>query len=296
MSLTFKIKTFFYYLKYDKFWLLKFLIDPFYVFFIQKKLIRSFYRNNLNKILDIDSSKEINSNFHEDKKKEIDIFDPVLNLTKKYPPIIPDLSRLYNLIKNNRPFTVLEFGVGYSTIIIAQALYENKKEFNETQKKLIRNSKMFKLYSVDASQKWIEEVEKKIPSHLRDFITISRSDIEIKNINNQICHVYKNIPNINPEFVYLDGPHPLDPKGDINNISFQCLERTPISADLLLLESTLLPGTRILVDGRTNNVRFLKNNLKRKFKFKWDRYGDVTHITLTEKKLGKLNKLGFEFY
>jgi hypothetical protein len=155
---------------------------------------------------------------------------------------------------------------------------------------------MFKLFSVDASQKWIDEVEKKIPDHLRDFITISRSDIEIRNIDNQICHVYKKIPNINPEFIYLDGPHPLDPKGDINNISFQCLERTPISADLLLLESTLLPGTRILVDGRTNNVRFLKNNFKRKFKFRWDRYGDVTHITLTEKKLGKLNKLGFEFY
>ena len=67
---------------------------------------------------------------------------------------------------------------------------------------------------------------------------------------------------INPEFIYLDGPHPLDPKENINNVSFQCLERTPISADILLLESTLLPGTRILVDGRTNNVRFLRNNLK----------------------------------
>ena len=296
MSLNFKIKTFFYYLMHDRFWLFKYFIDPFYDFFIKKELIRSFYRNNLNKILNINPSNDVNSNLIEDNKKEIDIFDPVLNLTKKYPPIIPDLSRLYNLIKNNKPFTVLEFGVGYSTIIIAQALYENKKKFNVSQKKLIRNSKMFKLFSVDASQKWIDEVEKKIPDHLRDFITISRSDIEIRNINNQICHVYKKIPNINPEFIYLDGPHPLDPKGDINNISFQCLERTPISADLLLLESTLLPGTRILVDGRTNNVRFLKNNFKRKFKFRWDRYGDVTHIVLTEKKLGKLNKLGFEFY
>ena len=59
---------------------------------------------------------------------------------------------------------------------------------------------------------------------------------------------------------YLDGPHPLDPIGKINNVSFQCVERTPISADILYLESTLLPGTTILVDGRVNNVRFLKNN------------------------------------
>ena len=32
------------------------------------------------------------------------------------------------------------------------------------------------------------------------------------------------------------------------------------------------------------------------YSFKWDRIGDVTLITLKEKKLGKLNKLGFEYY
>ena len=296
MSLTIKIKSFFNYLLYDRFWLIKFFVEPFYVFFIKKKLIKSFYNNNLDKILNTEPLEELTSQEIKNQKDKIDVFDPVLNVTKKYPPIIPDLSRLYNLLKSNKPFTVLEFGIGYSTIVMAQALYENKKQFNNIHKKSIRNSNMFKLFCVDGSQKWIDEVKNKIPNHLKDFITIIRSDIEIKNINNQICHVYKEIPDVNPEFIYLDGPHPLDPKGSINNISFQCLERTPISADLLLLESTLLPGTRILVDGRTNNVRFLKNNLKRNFKFKWDRYGDVTHIILSEKRLGKLNKLGFEFY
>ena len=296
MSFPFKIKSFFNYLLYDRFWLTRYFVQPFYNFFIKKKLIDSFYKNNLDKILNIEPLDELILNETENQKKKVDVFDPVLNLTKKYPPIIPDLSRLYNLVRNNKPFTVLEFGIGYSTIIIAQALYENKKQFNNIHNKRIRNSKMFKLFSVDASQKWIDEVKKKIPDHLKDFINISRSDVEIKNINNQICHVYKEIPDINPEFIYLDGPHPLDPKENINNVSFQCLERTPISADILLLESTLLPGTRILVDGRTNNVRFLRNNFKRNFKFKWDRYGDVTHIILREKRLGKLNKLGFEYY
>ena len=62
------------------------------------------------------------------------------------------------------------------------------------------------------------------------------------------------------------------------------------------MESTLLPGTNILVDGRTNNVRFLQRNLKRKYQIKWDRHGDVTFLKLIEKRLGNLNKLGFEFY
>ncbi len=60
--------------------------------------------------------------------------------------------------------------------------------------------------------------------------------------------------------------------------------------------NTMLPGTTILVDGRINNVRFLKNNFKRNFTFDWDRNADVTIIKLNEKKLGKTNKLGFEFY
>ena len=35
-----------------------------------------------------------------------------------------------------------------------------------------------------------------------------------------------------------------------------------MAADLLLMESILLPGTFILVDGRTNNARFLETTSK----------------------------------
>ena len=296
MSLSNKLKIFTYYISNDTYWLLRRFIKPFHDFFIVRKLIKTFYKNKIDKILDLRLEDRININDIEKQENDTKVFDPVTNVTKKYLPEILDLSRLYSLIKDNKPFTVLEFGVGYSSIVIAQALYENKKIFSKNNEILIRNSKMFKLFCVDKSQKWIDETQKNIPEHLKEFIEIIQSDVEIRDIDNQICHVYKKIPDINPEFIYLDGPHPLDPVGNVNNISFQCLERTPISADILLLESTLLPGTRILVDGRTNNVRFLKNNLKRKFKFKWDRFGDVTHIILAEKKLGKLNKLGYEFY
>ena len=271
MSLSNKLKIFTYYFFNDPYWLLRPIIKPLYNFFIAKRLIKSFYENKLDKILDLEIEDKITIRKIEKQENDTKVFDPVTNITKKYYPEILDLSRLYSLIKDNKPFTVLEFGVGYSSIIIAQALYENKKIFPKHHEHLIRNSKMFKLFCVDKSQKWINEAQKNIPRHLKDFIEIIQSEVEIREINNQICHVYKNLPDINPEFIYLDGPHPLDPDGNVNNISFQCLERTPISADILLLESTLLPGTRILVDGRTNNVRFLKNNLKRKFRFKWDR-------------------------
>ena len=79
-------------------------------------------------------------------------------------------------------------------------------------------------------------------------------------------------------------------------MTFQCDERTVMAADLLLMESILLPGTFILVDGRTNNARFLKNNFQRNFEMSWDKDGDITSFELQEERLGKYNILGSDFY
>ena len=100
---------------------------------------------------------------------------------------------------------------------------------------------------------------------LKKYIHINYSAIEISTHNNQICHFYKKIPNIIPDFIYLDGPSPLNVKGNINNIDFS--KHSVMSADILKLESILQPGCVILVDGRSNNARFLKNNFKRKFQY-----------------------------
>ena len=282
------IKTFLEYCKFDSFFLTKKFTNLFYKFFIENELKNSFYKNNLHKVLNLKKN-----NFH---KKDI-INEPISkSLKKQYNPEILDLARIYNFVKQEKPFTILEFGVGYSTIVMAQALYENFLSFDKNKKKRIRNSKMFQIHSVDTSKKWIRNTSKKIPNHLKRFIKFHHSKVETILYNGEVCHVYSKIPNINPEFIYLDGPHPLDPVGKIYDISFNCKERTPVSADICFLESTLLPGTSILVDGRTNNVRFLQRNLKRKYKIKWDRHGDVTFFKLIEKRLGNLNKLGFEFY
>tara|TARA_Y100000310_G_scaffold345042_1_gene461348 strand:+ start:463 stop:702 length:240 start_codon:yes stop_codon:yes gene_type:complete len=79
-------------------------------------------------------------------------------------------------------------------------------------------------------------------------------------------------------------------------MSFQCDERTVMSGDLLLMESTFLPGTRILVDGRTNNARFLERNFTRSYNVQWDLEEDITTFDLEEKRLGKYNVLGSDFF
>lgn len=214
-----------------------------------------------------------------------------------FPPQPADLVRLHKIIRQRKSFTVLEFGLGYSTLVMADALQKNQADWDLLpQKPAIRNRFMFQIFSVDASQSWIGNILGKIPAHLNTRVHIQYSEVEIGTFNGRICHYYKKLPDIVPDFIYLDGPSPKDVKGDINGLSFYCDERTVMSGDLLLMESTFLPGTFILVDGRTNNARFLARNFSREYKIQWDREGDVTTFELDEESLGRYNLLGSDFF
>ena len=226
------------------------------------------------------------------------VFDAVSGkLNIPFPPIIEDLARLHRLIRKRKAFTVLEFGSGLSTIVMADALSKNKADFLGLQEKpVLRNRFMFQIFSVESDKKWIEYSQSNFPNHLLEHVNFHYSEIKIDTFNGRICHFYDNLPDIVPDFIYLDGPNPKDVKGSVNGITFQCDERTVMAADILLMESILLPGTFILVDGRTNNARFLNNNLQRNFEMSWDKDGDVTSFELKEERLGKYNILGSDFF
>ena len=226
------------------------------------------------------------------------VFDAVSGkLNIPFPPVIEALARLHRLIRKRKAFTVLEFGSGLSTIVMADALSKNKADFLGLQEKpVLRNRFMFQIFSVESDKKWIEYSQSNFPNHLLEHVNFHYSEIKIDTFNGRICHFYDNLPDIVPDFIYLDGPNPKDVKGSVNGITFQCDERTVMAADILLMESILLPGTFILVDGRTNNARFLNNNLQRNFEMSWDKDGDVTSFELKEERLGKYNILGSDFF
>lgn len=237
-----------------------------------------------------------------DFKENIDfqegVFDAVSGtLEIPFPPEPADLVRLHKYIRARKCFTILEFGAGYSTIAMADALQKNQEDWDKlSPKPEIRNRFMFQLFSVDSSKKWIDSLKTRFPHHLLDRVHFYATEVEIGTFNGQLCHYCTNLPDIVPDFIYLDGPFPKDVKGNINGLSFQCDERTVMAADLLLMESIFLPGTFILVDERTNNARFLEKNFTRKHEVKWDREGDVTTFELIEERLGKLNVLGSDFF
>ena len=45
-----------------------------------------------------------------------------------FPPDLEDLVYLHRIVRARKSFTVLEFGLGYSTFILADALWKNKND------------------------------------------------------------------------------------------------------------------------------------------------------------------------
>jgi hypothetical protein len=214
------------------------------------------------------------------------------------PADISDLVRLHKLIRQRRVLCVLEFGCGFSSIIMADALAKNKADYEAGYKTSgIRCLHPFQLFSIDADEHWIQEARNRLPSCLREIVTFAHSDVHIGTFNDRICSYYDALPDVTPDFIYLDGPAGKQVRGSLNGSSFcDNLERTVISADLLRLEPTFTPGTFIIVDGRTNNARFLKNNFQRNWNIVENPVADITTFELCTPPLGvhNLNRLKFQ--
>ncbi len=223
-------------------------------------------------------------------------------LTDEFSPQWDDLARLYILIRNRKPFQVLEFGSGFSTLVIAFALKKNWEDYLSLisskgidEKDLTFNKP--RLYSLESSEKWMKNTMKKIKdASFEAFTEINYSRVVISEYMGQICYFYKNLPDIVPDFVYLDGPDPSTVEGKINGLSFKNIQRTVMAADILKYESTLLPGFFMIVDGRSNNSRFLKRMLKREYEINYHLNADVTTFKLKEERLGRKNIFGWEAY
>jgi SAM-dependent methyltransferase len=180
-----------------------------------------------------------------------------------------DLARIHRLIRSRKPRVVLEFGVGFSTLVIAHALRQNKKGH---------------LFTVDANQHWLENTRQKL-GDLASLVTLHYSEAYACEHDFQLISRFRFLPNITPDFVYLDGPSTFDISGDVCGLKFDLKDneyRQAVAADILTYESSLRVGAFILVDRRYTNVHFLKHNLKRKWKIHWDRVQHQVGFELME--------------
>ena len=223
-------------------------------------------------------------------------------LTKKtpYKPELNDLYRLYKLILLNKRTTVLEFGSGWSSLIVSLALNKLKKNFLNNTKNLRRNN-LFELFVIENEKKYLNITKKRIKNFYKKKknnckINFSYSNVNMIQFNNHIATEFIKLPMCNPDFIYLDGPDQFNVKKHINGISTKHNDLMPMACDILKIEYFLIPGTIILVDGRGANVKFLRDNFKRNWLYKYDKPFDQHIFYLNDPSIGKYNDRQLKFY
>jgi hypothetical protein len=161
------------------------------------------------------------------------------------PPDFADLWFLYQTVRHTKPRVILEFGSGCSTVILAHALRQNERDDAKSRGYL---------YSVDADPDWAEMTARSMPDDLRTFCEVSYSAlIEIEH-EGTLGFQHATVPNVIPNFLYLDGPG--------------FTSERQVAVDVLNIEDKLPSDFRMVVDGRTKNTLFLKQHLKRNYRFK----------------------------
>lgn len=249
--------------------------------------------NSIHKLKNIDVDLSSYGSLKKKTNKKWETVEKITHSTPASPPELDDLIRLHYLIRLKKSRTVLEIGPGKSTSIILDALEKNKKEYKKIVKTNLRCSNLFELHSIDNNKNWLENVSE--PFLKNKLFHPKLCDLNMGTFNDRICTYYEGLPNIRPDFIYLDGPDQFSASGDIRGLHTRHSDRMPMSADLLALEYFFEPGLIVLVDGRTSNARFLKNNFQRD----WDYYHfesyDQHIFRLDEEPLGIWNKNALDF-
>ena len=214
-----------------------------------------------------------------------------------YGPELNDLYKLHAFIILNKRLTILEFGSGWSSLVMAHALQVNKKRLlNKTLK--LRKKNKFELHSLENEKKFMNISKKRVKKYLGSYsgANFYYSKCQMTKFNDRICSEYEKLPLINPDFIYLDGPDQQKVKNKINGITTNYEDMMPMICDILKIENFLIPGTIIIADGRTANSIFLKNNFTRNWIYSFDKKNDQNIFFLNDNSLGPVNDEQKKFY
>ena len=210
-----------------------------------------------------------------------------------YKPVQRDLYFLYKIINIKKRLKILEFGTGYSSLVLSLALKENFDNYKNLNFKNIGVLNPFSYSIIDDQKKFIKISKDRIRKFdKRKIITpkFHYSKCSLVLYNDIYCNSYSKLPNIIPDFIYLDGPDINNIKNNINGINF-----FPWKYPLVWSSKNwifLNPGTIIVVDGRSNNS-ISNNNFQS---------GPINNkqvdalLYLNEKIVGTKSKKLFSFY
>lgn len=234
-------------------------------------------------------------------------FDKYIDYQRKPDPsnVVPypiewdDLIRLHFIVTSRKVTNILEFGLGKSTLVFDHGLKQNQNRYSSFIREQLRRQQPFTCDTLDDDEKWYQHM---IDNSSTTNVNFHFSKTVTSTFNGRICTFYDTLPNVCPDLIYIDGPDQFSPVGEVRGISTRASDRLPMSADVLAIEHFLLPGTLIVVDGRTANARFIKANLQRNWSYVYDDKCDQHFFELLEHPLGIYNEsqvnfcLGKQFY
>lgn len=217
---------------------------------------------------------------------DVDARDTTMVLTP-YGPELDDLYHLYALARRSAAVSVLEFGSGWSTLVLALAVEENAVSFGDTYD--VRHPNPFQVLSVDVSEEYSARSYARLPEALQRRVIRHVTSARLVEHSGRWASLFDILPPFVADLIYLDGPEPAQVDGVEDGFQLEDPHGLPIAADILRLEPMLWPETTIVIDGRTANARFLQANLQRRWDHLRDPYGDRTTLFLDETPFGEIS-------
>jgi hypothetical protein len=173
--------------------------------------------------------------------------------TKAALPNYHDLWNLYRTVRKRKPKTVLEFGSGCSTVILAKALSDNGAG---------------RLYSVDSDTDLATSTAACIPESFKHFCEITYSPLQEVTCQGTLGFRHEKVPDVIPDFCYLNGP--------------PTTRERKVAVDLLEMEGKFRSEFFLVIDGRELNAQFLRENFKRNYQFHERKFYSTSTFVLRE--------------
>jgi predicted O-methyltransferase YrrM len=152
-------------------------------------------------------------NGHKNIKKNTELYNTLIEYLKSTESTgcsYSDYWILYSHVRKYKPKEILECGTGVSTIVMARALLENEKE----------GGGKGRVTSMEEQQLWYEHAIRIIPDYLRDYVDVILSD------KAEYCYSifrgvgYRDLPEREYEFVFVDGPEMTAPSDGTMSFDF----------------------------------------------------------------------------
>ena len=136
-----------------------------------------------------------------------------------------DYAELYRAIRRNKPTQVLECGTGVSTLVIAHALMQNEKETN------VRGT----VTSMEEHPEWHKMSKNLLPAEYEPYVEILLSKTKDDYFSVFRGVRYSELPQIEYDFVFVDGPKYISKTDDGASFDFDLLHvvrnaNKPVSA------------------------------------------------------------------